>query len=86
VTAHSFSMRSTTLPLQPLMELGGYETANEIGRVLGISRSNVQALKVRGVPIHRADEFAVKCGFHPTEVWGDAYYAPLKYRHQLTTA
>jgi len=83
MTAHRFSTRSTTLPLQPLMDLGNYETANDLGRVLGLTRTNVQQLKARGVPIHRADEFAVACGFHPTEVWGEAYYAPLKYKHQL---
>ena len=67
----------TKLPLEPLMILGGYETANDLGRVLKLSRSNVQQLKARGVPIHRADEFAVACGFHPLEVWGDDFLAPL---------
>lgn len=86
MTAHAFSTRLTTLPFEDLMRVGGYETANEIGRVLGVSRGVVQQLKVRGVPIHRADEYAIACGFHPVEVWGDAYYAPLKYRHELTNA
>lgn len=84
--AHTYSMRSTTLPLQALMDVGGYETANELGRVLGLTRANVQQLKARGVPILRADEFAIKCGLHPLEVWGDAYMAPLKYRHELVSA
>lgn len=68
----------TKLPLRPLMERGGYETANELGRVLGLTRTNVQQMKDRGVPIHRADDFAGRCGLHPLEVWGDAFYDALQ--------
>lgn len=68
----------TKLSLVALMHVGGYETANDIGKVLGLSRTNVQQLKARGVPIHRADDFAGKCGLHPLEVWGDDFYAALR--------
>lgn len=67
----------TKLLLGPLMEAGGYETAGELARVLGVSNDNVRSMKNRGVPIHRADDFAGKCGLHPIEVWGDAFYAAL---------
>lgn len=67
----------TKLSIVELMERGGYATVNELGRVIGVRRHNLQRMKHDGVPITRADEFAVKCGFHPTEVWGDDYYRGL---------
>lgn len=68
--------RLTKLSLQMLMEIGGYKTVNELGLVLGLNRGALQRLKHDGVPIERADEFAVKCGFHATEVWGEDFYQP----------
>jgi len=64
------------------MEMGGYATVNDLGLVLGLSRGALQRLKRDGVPIERADTFAVRCGFHATEVWGDEFYAP---RHPIAS-
>lgn len=69
--------RLTKLPLEPLMLAGRYATAGELGLVLDRTRSCIQRLKNDGVPIHRADQFAIACGFHPSEVWGDDYYQAL---------
>jgi endogenous inhibitor of DNA gyrase (YacG/DUF329 family) len=67
----------TKLPLAPLMRAMRCETANQLGAMIGLNRASVQRLKSDGVPIHRADEFAVLCGLHATEVWGEAFYASL---------
>ncbi len=71
------NVTATKLPLSTLMERGGYKTANDLGRVLGLSRASIQRAKHEGVPIMRADTFALACGFHPIEVWGDLYYQAL---------
>lgn len=66
--------RLTKLAIQPLMERGGYQTANDLGRVVGASRSVIQQAKTRGIPIHRADKWALLCGFLPIEIWGELFY------------
>jgi hypothetical protein len=40
---------------------------------LGISRRTYERWKRAGVPAFRADAIAVALGFHPMDVWGDAW-------------
>lgn len=68
----------TKLSLEALMVAARCDTAGELARMLGLTNSNVRALRSRGVPIHRADEFACKIGLHPTQVWGEEFYQALQ--------
>jgi hypothetical protein len=55
---------------------GRHLSHNDIARIVGGSRSVVVAAVTRGLPERRADEWAVRLGLHPCEVWGDAWWAP----------
>jgi len=63
------------LPLAPLQR---DMTAAELGVMIGRTGNIVRSWNSRGgVPIHLADTIAVKAGFHPSEIWGDAFYGAL---------
>jgi len=71
--------RRSTLSLIPLMIESGCFTAGDFGRQVGMSRGAVQALKKRGLSIHRADQLATKLNIHPEAVWGSAFYTMPEY-------
>lgn len=66
------------LPLRPLLVASG--AAADPYPIAALARridANVRAVwrwHQRGVTITWADVAAVRCGFHPAEVWGDAWW------------
>lgn len=46
----------------------------EDGRVTGLGSHNVAKWRARGLDVFSGDKWAVKLGYHPYEIWGDAFY------------
>lgn len=56
-----------------LMEAARCETYNDLGRIVGATRTTVQSVATRGLTPARADRWAVACGFHPANVWPEFF-------------
>lgn len=64
-----------TLPLEPLTRLLGAKVKN--GNWVGVSTKTVQRWRLNNaVPLSSAERLCDRIGYHPTELWGHAYYAP----------
>ena len=50
-------------------------TYREVGVIVGASRAVVQRAVSHGLATWRADEWAVRLGFHPVEVWGGEWWS-----------
>lgn len=68
------------LPVAPLVALCGGDDG--VARRLGFANTRAMSrgfdwyrAKREGLTTARADEMAVGCGFHPMEVWGEAWLA-----------
>lgn len=67
-------MTGTRFALGPLEAVCGVGGAGALARRLGLSRSAVQRARVGGLGVVQADEWAVRAGFHPFDVWGAAWF------------
>lgn len=69
---------NSLLPLEPLMRHAHYATIPQLATALNMSPGALRAIRQRGgVPVHRADDLAIRLGLHPANVWGDAFYQQL---------
>lgn len=66
--------RLRRLPTRPLFEATRAETNNQLAEMLGISRKAVAAAARRGLTVWKADEWAVRAGLHPSNVWSEEFY------------
>ncbi|HVT76989.1 MAG TPA: hypothetical protein VHD87_08165 [Acidimicrobiales bacterium] len=52
-------------------------------RLIGVDRASIYQAIRRGLDEHRADEWAMRCGFHPAEIWTD-WLTPSAYAFPMT--
>lgn len=52
---------------------------------IGVRPRTVQRWRVEGIPLHTADQVAIRCGMHPTEVW-DGWWAACFEQERLELA
>ena len=64
-----------TLPFSDLEAALGWPGTGALGRLLRCSSASVHRYRRWGLDVERADELAVRAGFHPAEVWGAAWSA-----------
>jgi hypothetical protein len=57
------------LPIEPLFKAYG-RPWREFRLVVGARHSTLMGYKESGMPLDVADKYAVKCGYHPVEIWG----------------
>lgn len=57
--------------LADLEALIGWPTASQLAQVIGCSTREVVRWRTQGLPEKRADELAIRFGFHPALVWPD---------------
>lgn len=62
------------VPLAPLYRAAGCETDGDLAAVLQVSRGTILRLKREGVPVTRADAFAIAIDTHPALLWPDEFY------------
>ena len=60
---------STRLPLQPLFEKAKPESVRAFLRATGLNHIRFKKAEANGMDLWTADRCAVRCGFHPAEVW-----------------
>ena len=60
-------------PFGPLEEAVSAPTNGVLAEMLGVNVRQVFRLRERGLTTAEADEYAVRAGFHPAEVWGADY-------------
>lgn len=72
--AERLFLSRTTVPLEPLLAATNAETPAHLARLVGVHTGNMTRVVNRGLSLDQADRWAVVCGFHPTEVWGDAFW------------
>jgi hypothetical protein len=75
------------LPIDPLLEVAERMWAPHSGQpvgpvgkltsLLGIDRGSVWRAAREGVTIYTADQWAVRLGYHPSQLWPDLFYADL---------
>lgn len=68
-------VRGATLPLEPLWALIQPADQGALARRLGVARRTVVRWKANGVPLNRADAIAGSLGRHPSEIWGEQWWA-----------
>lgn len=62
------------LPFRPLYDRADCNTAADFAAVVGSSERAVRSYLLRGVINYlQADRYACRLGFHPYEVWGEAW-------------
>ena len=57
--------------LRALMECMGFTEVKPFAEAIDLSRKSCYRYFVSGLPMHVADRLAIRCGFHPLEVWPD---------------
>lgn len=62
-------MKSPTYNLGTLMERARIATAREMADRCGVNRKAIHNRARRGLSWSEADDFAIRCGFLPWEVW-----------------
>lgn len=71
-------------PLGPLLDR--VRSASGLARAANLDQSTVyQAVKRGGglLSLRQADEWAVRAGFHPWEIWGDQWLDPEAYEEGM---
>lgn len=66
--------RKPWLPVRDLERAAGLPTKT-IYTILGVDRGRWQHFRLYGIPLDYADEYAVRLGFHPSDVWGELWWA-----------
>lgn len=51
----------------------GLWTDELAAEVLGVSQRQIMRYKADGVPVARADDFAIRIGSHPLDIWGASW-------------
>lgn len=64
---------AVNLPVQPLLQLLGNLPHLRAAPLLGVTHRQLCRWLRHGVPITSADNVAVAAGYHPLEVWGQAW-------------
>lgn len=72
------ALRSVRFPLHDLERLLGWPLAVDLAEDVGATVAAVQQWKIRGVSHRRADQLAVRFGYHGAEVWGPAFFDDVK--------
>lgn len=79
--ARGVSRSTRELELNPLLTMllpaggcGVRISVAEAARQLRVDRSQLYLWRDRGLTLHTADRLAVAAGYHPGEVWGDAWW------------
>lgn len=66
--------RRRDFPLQPLLDTLNHLNNLDIADLLTIHRKNWWRARQRGyLTADQADEWAIKAGYHPAEIWGDQW-------------
>lgn len=60
---------STRLPLQPLLEKTKPKSLRAFRSATGLNGVRYNTALKEGMDLWTADRCAVRCGFHPAEVW-----------------
>lgn len=60
------------LPLAPLFERAGLDRV-AFAEQLGVSIRSVERTATAGMLADKADRWATRLGYHPHQIWGDAY-------------
>lgn len=63
------------LALAPLRLAAPHRTERQIAEAAGFSRRAVYRWRTAGLTEVVADAVATSLGFHPSEIWGDAWFA-----------
>lgn len=63
------TMTKPVFDFRVLMELAGAPTAQAMADRCGLNRKGVHNRIIRGIGWAEADEFAIRCGYMPWEVW-----------------
>ena len=58
-----------TFDIRPLMERARVNTARDLAARCGVNRKAIHNRSRRGLTWAEADDFAIRCGFFPWEVW-----------------
>lgn len=61
-------MNPRRYPLQPL-EARLHQTDHNLARTLNINHHTLQHLRTHGLTWQQADRYAIRAGYHPTELW-----------------
>lgn len=51
-----------------------YRVLEKDGRLWAVPHNTMHRWIKDGINIYSADAIAIKLGYHPTEIWGDAFY------------
>ena len=62
-----------TVPIAPLLEVVD-GNQSELARQIGVGLRAVTRWCLKGVPEPSADRAACALGYHPAELWGDAWW------------
>lgn len=60
------------IDIQPLVDRF-HGNQSELARHLHIHHSRINKALRTGITIHTADKWAIRLGYHPTEIWADWY-------------
>ncbi len=67
-------MTARPWPFEPLYELSGCDSMRQMCDKVRTSGHAVYRAAKEGLTDVQADRWAVRCGYHPSEVWGDAWF------------
>lgn len=62
-------MKTPTYDIASLMQRARIGTARELAERCGVNRKAIHNRSRRGLSWSEADEFAIRCGFFPWEIW-----------------
>jgi len=60
---------SQNFDIRPLLNRARISTAGELAERCGVNRKAIHNRVRRGISWAEADEFAIRCGFFPWEIW-----------------
>jgi len=67
--------RVTRFPIEPLFALSHGDPILRLARTMHVDSAQLHRARREGLSWVHADRWAVALGFHPAEVWGDAWWA-----------
>lgn len=77
-TASRGIRRTFTLPFEPLWRASRCTTHEVFAEVVGATRASIENYHTKGyISWTYADRYACALGFHPWEIWGDAWFGDM---------
>jgi hypothetical protein len=68
------------LPVEPLLRQYPGETISAVEKQLELTKGRIQVWsRTGGIPLDDADEVACRANFHPSEIWGDDWWAAAEW-------